>query len=585
MSQDNLEEILRQEQMKNRKLEQELAEVNQELHSTNSELLQLTLDLDEVVSSRTQKLIEKNQELLLEVKRRVDAENSAKEAQKFWKEIFEATGQMVVIIDKNYDIITGNRATVKTLGLPIKHIVGSKCYKVFQNNNAPELCLDNCPLRKVIEGGQYVTQQIETIINNKHYLVSCTPVLDDSNQLDKIIHVSTDISKIRQLESELHQAQKMESIGTLAGGIAHDFNNILSAILGYTDLVLHTLEDETPIQKDIQEIYNAGLRAKDLVNQILAFARQSNEQREPIQVGYIVKEVLKLIRSSIPTTIEIQQDIESCSFIEGNSTQIHQILMNLCTNAAHAMAERGGVLEITLKDIIIDSSVSRKGNNLRNKSYIMLTVSDTGAGIEPHIIDKICEPYFTTKNPGVGTGMGLSMVHGIVEAYSGEMVVESTLGKGSTFTIYLPIIDDSQSQKQNPQQQLHTGKERILFVDDELQIVKATSRLLRKLGYTVTTRENGFEALELFQAQPNDYDLVISDITMPKMTGDELAKRLIQIRPDIPIILCTGYSQKISQEDVVLFGTKELLYKPITKENLAATVRQVLDKKKNEIKA
>lgn len=407
------------------------------------------------------------------------------------------------------------------------------------------------------------------------------------NELGKVVNVSgvgRDITEKKeaeekriQLEKQLRQSQKMESIGTLAGGIAHDFNNILSSVLGFTELALDDVDKETPVAKDLQEAYAAGLRAKDLVNQILTFARQSDEELKPTRLSHITQEVLKFIRSSIPTTIEIKQDIQSNSFIMANSTELHRIMMNLCTNAAHAMEDEGGTLEITLKDIHFSKTTMIGTSTVKPGDYIEIKVSDTGDGIEPQVIPNIFDPYFTTKAPGEGTGMGLAMVHGIVETYDGKILVESTLGKGTVFTIYLPTGKNSEVQPNFTTAELPTGQERILYVDDEVQIVNIARRVLEQLGYSVTTKTDSVEALELFRSKPDDFDLVMSDVTMPQMTGDQLTTELLQIRPDIPVILCTGYSKKLSEEKAAEIGIKAFVYKPIIKEELAMTVRSVLD--------
>jgi len=389
-----------------------------------------------------------------------------------------------------------------------------------------------------------------------------------------------DISKIKQLETQLQQAQKMEAIGTLAGGIAHDFNNILSAVIGFTELALDDVVKGTLLYDNLQEVLIAGHRAKDLVKQILTFARQSDAEVKPTKVGTIAKETLKLIRSTIPASIEIKQNINSDSLIMANPALVHQIFMNLFTNANHAMEDEGGVLEINLADVELDSAFTRLHSELKPGDYLRLSVSDTGTGISPNSIGLIFEPYFTTKELDVGTGMGLAMVHGIVKGYGGEITVESEMGKGTVFTVYLPITKKRIDKKSYPMEGLPLGNERILFVDDEFPIVKMNNQALESLGYKVTTRTSSIEALELFRSKPDDFDLVITDMTMPNMNGDHLAGELMKIRPDIHIILSTGYSKKISDERAAEIGIKAFAMKPISKIELAKTIRKVLDEPK-----
>ena len=408
-------------------------------------------------------------------------------------------------------------------------------------------------------------------------LAQASLLLDKDGVPTKMMGSHIDTTFQKKLEAELNQSQKMESIGTLAGGIAHDFNNILASVLGFTELALDGVDKENPIAEDLQEIYNAGLRAKDLVKQILTFARRSDEGRKPIKVDFIIKEVVKFIRSSIPTTIEIKHKIESESLIMGSSTQIHRVMMNLCTNASYAMEDEGGILEITMKDITVDTPSTSFHRQLKIGNYIEIKVSDTGVGIHPQDIKRIFEPYFTTKGPGEGSGMGLAMVHGIVETYGGKTFVESKLGKGTVITIYLPIAKEGKLHPHYKTEELSGGQERILYVDDEPQIVKIGSRMLSQLGYSVTTSTSSVEALEIFQSHPDDFDLVISDVTMPHMTGDQLTEKLMEIRPNIPVILCTGYSKRLSEAKALESGIKAFAYKPIIKEDLAKTIRSVLD--------
>jgi PAS domain S-box-containing protein len=393
--------------------------------------------------------------------------------------------------------------------------------------------------------------------------------------------IAIDITNRKNLEKKLRQSTKMESIGILAGGIAHDFNNILSIILGYTELAIGDLPKGSSLEGSLQEIHTAGIRAKELIHQILAFSRQSREKVSLIQVDTIAKEALKFIRSSIPTSIAINQNIMAVSLIRGNPTQVHQIIMNLCTNAAYAMEEKGGLLEVSLKDVIIENAPAVNDLQIKPGEYIEIKVADTGSGIPENILDNIFEPYFTTKSPGEGTGLGLSVVHGIVESYGGRIQAESEMGKGSVFTIYLPAAGKRKASRSYESEELPSGTERILLIDDELQIATLGCEILKSLGYSVTEQTSSLAALELFRSKRNDFDLIITDMTMPNMTGDQLTVELKKIRKDIPIILCTGFSKKISDKTAPEIGINALIYKPVSKADLAKAVRGVLDSVKN----
>ncbi len=380
-----------------------------------------------------------------------------------------------------------------------------------------------------------------------------------------------------RLKEQLQQSQKMESIGTLAGGIAHDFNNILSSVIGFTELALDDVENGTRLEDDLMQVYKGSLRAKDLVKQILTFARQADQETRPVNVAAIAKEALKLLRSTIPATTDIKQNIHSDSLVMTDPTHVHQIIMNLCTNAAHAMDERGGVLDVRLSDVSVDRDLADQFHDLRPGDYIKITISDTGTGITKKDMGSIFEPYFTTKEIGRGTGLGLSVVHGAVKSCGGEIIVQSTVGLGTVFTVYLPIIQTVEESHPPLAEELPLGTERILFVDDEPAIVKMGSKILERLGYTAKGRTSSIEALEVFRADPTLFDMVITDMTMPKMAGDELAVELMKIRPDIPVMLCTGYSKLISEQRAAEIGIKALANKPIVQSELAKTVRRVLD--------
>ena len=387
---------------------------------------------------------------------------------------------------------------------------------------------------------------------------------------------------LRESEEKLRQAQKMESIGTLAGGIAHDFNNVLYAIIGYTELTMDDVPEGNPAQKNLKEVFKGAMRAKDMVQQILAFSRKADTQKKPIKVQSVVKEAIKLLRTSIPSTIEIRQNIdENCKPVLADSTQVHQVVMNLATNAYQAMREKGGLLELTLMAEEIGSDGSDL--DLDPGAYLKLTVSDTGHGMSNVVMGKIFDPYFSTKGPGEGTGMGLAVVHGIVKDHGGDIKVYSELGEGTVFHVYLPLIETRPVEpKAISAEPTLTGTERILFVDDEEPIVFMAQQILERLGYQVTPRTSSVEALEAFKSKPGAFDLVITDMTMPNMTGVELASRLKEIRFDIPIIICTGFSEVIDKDKAKNRGILAYIMKPILKDEIARTIRQVLDEEKGK---
>ena len=500
-----------------------------------------------------------------------------KKSEKKYRMMMESIIDAVYICSPARKITYLNPAMIKRLG---RDATGEVCYKAIHGLN--EQC--KWCVFEMLKSEKSIVSETLSPLDNRAYRINNMPIYNDDNSVSKmsIYKDITDyleaVSEKEKAQSLLVQSQKMEAIGTLAGGIAHDFNNILSKIIGYTELALGGIEKGTELEDDLQEVYMAGLRAKDLVKQILTFAHKSDEEVKPIQVNIIVKEVLKFIKSSIPAIIQINDNLNSDSLIMGSPTQIHQVLMNLCTNAAHAMGKNGGILEVSLNDTTIYRMTM---SELKPGEYIEIKVSDTGMGISPENIHTIFDPYFTTKAVGEGTGLGLAVVHGIVKKYGGKITVNSTIGKGTCFTIYLPIAKKRKVHTHSEKEDVPLGNENVLFVDDEAPIAKIGSRVLEKLGYLVTTRTSSVEALELFRSKPQAFDLVVTDMTMPNMTGDKLAAELMKIRPDIPVVLCTGYNKKISNESAKAFGIKAFVYKPIVIADLAKTVRKVLDEAKS----
>ena len=389
----------------------------------------------------------------------------------------------------------------------------------------------------------------------------------------------------KQLQNRLQQAQKMEAIGTLAGGIAHDFNNILGAILGYAEMVQEDCPPGSTMRSDIDRVVEAGHRAKELVKQILAFSRQAKTEEMVLQPAIIIKEAIKMLRASLPTTIDIEQNFDpDVGLVLADPTQIHQILTNLCTNASHAMEETGGTLTISLKNKELALVDLASEPHVQPGLFVEISVGDTGPGIAPEIMDKIFDPFFTTKEVGKGTGMGLAIIHGIAKKSGGFVSCQNSLGQGTTFHVYLPAhtVSDPPEAETTPFEIIQTGVEHILFIDDEEVLAKMGKTMLERLGYKVTLKTSSLEALTTIQNQPDEFDLVITDQTMPGMTGSDLARRILQIRPDLPIILCTGFSNLISEEKARIYGIKGFAMKPLAKKDLATLIRKVLDREKKE---
>ncbi len=391
--------------------------------------------------------------------------------------------------------------------------------------------------------------------------------------------IFVDTTERKKMMEHLQQAQKMEAIGTLAGGIAHDFNNILFPLMGYAEMLKENIPEGSQSRRYVDEILKAALRSKDLIQQILSFSRQGDEDKKPMKLQPIIKEALKLLRSSIPTTIDMRQNIDpACDAVIADPTQVHQIIMNLATNAYHAMEKTGGTLSVTLKQISMESGQPLL-TDLMSGEYACMTVTDTGAGIKKELLNKVFDPYFTTKKKGKGTGLGLSVVQGIVKSCNGDIRIYSEPGKGTEIRVYLPTIKKVALNKNIDQSlPIKRGNERILLVDDEEPIIRMEQMLLERLGYTVTTRTGSLEALDTFKARPCSFDIVITDMTMPRMTGEKLSVELIKIRHDIPIVLCTGFSEILSPKQAEKAGIRAVLSKPIMMKDISNKIREILDK-------
>ncbi len=406
-----------------------------------------------------------------------------------------------------------------------------------------------------------------------------SPVKDKNGITTHFVSVGRDVTHETLLEAQLRQSQKMEALGTLAGGIAHDFNNILSAVIGYTELAMQDATPGSAAHSSMEAVFKAAKRAAELVSQILTFSRRTEQERRPLLLAPIIKEALKLLRGTLPSTIDIQQTVTSdCDPVLADATQMHQVIMNLCTNAYHAMREEGGMLDVRLETVDIRHEKEAGQLTLPPGKYARMSVSDTGTGMSPEIRDRIFEPYFTTKRGRDGTGLGLATVHGIVKLHDGAVTVYSEQGQGSTFNVFLPVCSpDVGEDDRGSASPLPRGEgQRVLVVDDEEAITQMIEISLRHLGYEVDAYNSSVRALEAFENAPDLYDCMVSDQTMPTLTGAALAERLLAIRPDLPILLCSGFSETITAEKARDLGIREYIMKPMTSRVLAEAVHRIL---------
>ena len=480
---------------------------------------------------------------------------------------------------ETHEVLFMNNHMIEAFG---KDMTGEICWEVFRGESAPcPHCTNDQLIDDAGRPADVCVWQGENPITGKWYINYDRAIEWTDGRLERL-QIATDITNLKKMEEDLHQARKMEAVGILAGGIAHEFNNVLGIIIGNAEMALIDVEKWHPLNQNLNEIKSASLRARDVVKQLLNFSRKVDTYRKPIDMRVIVKEALKLLKASIPSHIEIQDIIPTeLDAVVADSTQIHQLLINLCNNASQAMSNEGGTLKIELNNVTLDYEKASKLMDLKPGAYVKLSVSDTGGGIPRKFLDKIFDPYFTTKDVGKGTGMGLAVVHGIVRTHDGAIRADSHLGKGTVFDVYFPSSNEEVSQETKRDAKVPTGKEKIIFVDDEISIVKLYSNMLERLGYSVISETDPLRVVEHFQSNPLEYDLVISDMTMPNLTGDRLAEELIEIRPDIPIIVCTGFSEKMSPERAQEIGIKEVLMKPIEIKDLGNLVRKLLDEVKS----
>ncbi len=493
-----------------------------------------------------------------------------KESEEKYRTIMAAMNDATVICSPDFRVEYMNPAMIQRVG---RECIGESCHKAIHNLD------ETCPWchHEKVESGGAVKVEITSPLDNKDYHITSVPIPHEDGSVSKLT-VFHDITEMKKMQNRLQQAQKMEAIGNLAGGIAHDFNNILFPIMGLSEMLIEDTPPDSPERQSAVEILKAGKRGRDLVRQILAFSRQSGCKITPIKIQSVLDEVLALVRSTIPSDIEIMDDIQpNCGLAYADPTQIHQVVMNLITNAYHAVERKGGEMSIRLKEITCKPE-DVTSTFLKSGQYAKITVSDTGDGVDPSIMDKIFEPYFTTKEEGKGTGLGLATVYGIVKDHGGDIQVYSELGKGTKFDLYLPLIEKaSRDDKTVTHESDPTGAESILLVDDEKSIVELEKKMLERLGYQVTSYTNSHDALRAFKADPDAYDLVLTDMTMPQMTGDKLAQELLSIRPHLPVIICTGFSERIDPDSATAIGIKGFLMKPVVRSEMAQMIRKALN--------
>ena len=536
--------------------------------------------LEELVAQRTSELYQTNENLRAEIKERKQAEHELYEQKNFLGTLLDTIANPVFYQDLTGKYLGCNRAFEDFTNMPRHKIIGKTVHELYPKDIAETFFKKDQELYDKPGKQQYECKVKRNDGKSREIIYEKDVLRDPDSNVVGIIGVMSDITDRKEMEAHLRRSHKLEAIGTLSAGIAHDFNNILSAVIGYADIAKTKLPENSDAADDIDIVLKAGFRASDLVKQILTFSRESEQDFRPMKIDPIIKEVSKLLRASLPSTIDIRMMTETEATVFADPTQIHQVIMNLGTNAGHAMRDNGGILDIKLSRMELDAEFTVRYPELQAGLYMRLTVSDSGIGIPPDVLDRMFDPFFTTKEKGEGTGMGLSVVHGIVKSHGGAINVYSELGKGSVFNIFLPAIERRTATAKRPEKVLSRGTERVLFVDDEELLVQLGEKLLGMLGYSVTGMKNSIQALALFKKNPDQFDIVITDLTMPGLTGDQLAKELLTIKPGIPIIICTGFSSIIDEKRAKSKGISGFVNKPIIKHQLSEMVRKALDRSK-----
>jgi len=517
--------------------------------------------------------------IMRDITQRKLAEEEIRQARDSLENVFKASPEAIIVTEPYGCIIMANNSVYSVYGYRPEELIGQHV-SVLATDDEKMLQKTFAMMEELYEKGFIRNFLAERRHKDGHTIPTESSIVQMKNADGTPaggISSSRDITDRKRIEEQLRQSQKMEAIGTLAGGIAHDFNNILAAIMGYTELSKNLVAGNSVLEKNLEKVLKAADRAKGLVHQILAFSRKTESDVKPLYLHFIVREALKLLRASLPSTISLLSDInDTDDVVIADATEIHQIVMNLCTNAAHAMEHSGGAIEVTLKPVDLDGHAAGYYTGIEPGPYVQLSVKDTGMGIPPDIMGRIFEPFFTTKGVGKGTGMGLAMVHGIVKSLKGDIKVYSAPGKGAVFHTVLPRVQAEEIQWPIAERETPQGTESVLLVDDEAVLLDVGEQILSSLGYRVTALSDAVEACEVFGKNPAAFDLVITDQTMPQFTGYELAQRLMEIRTDIPIILCTGYSDLVTAETALAGGIRAFVIKPLNRLAIAETIRRAL---------
>jgi len=523
-------------------------------------------------------------EINTDITERKQAEAALQQPLEWLNTTLASIGDAVIATDSAGTITFLNPAAAQLTGWPAQEALGQPIATVLRLCHAQTHQAMEGPVHRVLRTGEVVSLVPDTLLVTRHgqeipVTDRAAPIRGRQGTPQGVVLVLRDLSAYKDLEAQLQQAQKMEAIGTLASGIAHDFNNILAAILGFTELATYDVPQSSAIWHNLHQVLTAGKRAKDLVQQILAFSRRTLPERRPLTLHTLVQDALGLLRASLPSTIPIRTHLaEEAGVVLADATQLHQVLLNLCANAEYAMRTTGGVLEVRLEAVEVAAPLAVLQATLPPGAYVRLTVRDTGHGMAPDVVARLCEPYFTTKPPGEGSGLGLAVVHGILTQHGGGLAVTSVPRHGTTFEVYLPRLAETAPDRPPPAEApLPGGTERLLFVDDEPALAALAQEVLTRLGYHVVACCSSREALDTFRATAPPFDVVITDQTMPELTGDVLARTLRQLRPDLPVILCTGFSHTMDTERARAAGITALVTKPWQVRELAHTIRHVLD--------